>query len=392
MYSWGDGVKKENTSFIIIEYIIYMLCGGIYMSSFWICSECGSANIYPENQFCEVCNKEIDEEEKNRAIVILRADRYEDRKESLFQKHEKDKASNLYIYDNNIYTKTIYLSNTYKTIDEKNWIVGNKAFDLTNNKYVSLRHFRVDEGDETIKRRIRNRFKVLAPLQHQAISQTFELFMEPTHIWIAEEFIDCVSLDDLIQTVGIVKYEDALIISIQISELLKFLHENNFIHGNLNPKNIKITADNKIFVTGLFIPFSKSLFANFENYCVSPEQIKFENDAPSSDIYSVGALLYKMINGRYPNQKGNETLAFCKNARCGINIDLPIGLEQIVLHALEFCAEDRYETVEELLDDLKNLYSDRMKTFSFSTNDKLKKVDIKECSKKKNILNRLFKK
>ena len=40
------------------------------MSSFWICSECGSANIYPENQFCEVCNKEIDEEEKNRAIVI----------------------------------------------------------------------------------------------------------------------------------------------------------------------------------------------------------------------------------------------------------------------------------------------------------------------------------
>lgn len=205
MYSWGDGVKKENTSFIIIEYIIYMLCGGIYMSSFWICSECGSANIYPENQFCEVCNKEIDEEEKNRAIVILRADRYEDRKESLFQKHEKDKASNLYIYDNNIYTKTIYLSNTYKAIDEKNWIVGNKAFDLTNNKYVSLRHFRVDEGDETIKRRIRNRFKVLAPLQHQAISQTFELFMEPTHIWIAEEFIDCVSLDDLIQTVGIIR-------------------------------------------------------------------------------------------------------------------------------------------------------------------------------------------
>lgn len=75
---------KENTSFIFIEHIIYMLCGGIYMSSFWICSECGSTNIYPENQSCEVCNKEIDEEEKNRATVILRAERYEDKKESLF--------------------------------------------------------------------------------------------------------------------------------------------------------------------------------------------------------------------------------------------------------------------------------------------------------------------
>ena len=99
-----------------------------------------------------------------------------------------------------------------------------------------------------------------------------------------------------------------------------------------------------------------------------------------------------MINGRYPNQKRNETLAFCKYARGGINKDLPIGLEQIVLHALEFGAEDRYETVNEMLDDLKSLYRDRMKTFSFNTNDKPKKVDIKECNKKKNILSRLFKK
>ncbi len=362
------------------------------MSYFWVCSECGSANDYPEDKVCAVCNKIIDEAEKNRTTGIIQVDRYDDKKDKLFRKCEDDNVSVLHKYDNNIHVKTVHLSNIYKIIDGKIGVDGSRAFDITDNRYVLLRCFGVDERDEIIKRRIRNRFKILAPLQHQAISKTYEVYMEPTQVWIAEEFIDYVSLEDLIQTLGIVKYEDAIIISIQILEVLMVLHKNGCTHGNLNPKNIKITSNNNVFITGLLYPFTKSQLTNYENYCVSPEQIKFENDAPSSDIYSVGALLYKMINGRYPNRNRTGTLAFCKIARCSINKDLPTGLEQIVLHSLEICAEDRYETVEEMLGDLKSLYKDRTKIFSFNSNNRTKKVETKESEKKKSILNKLLRK
>lgn len=361
------------------------------MNYFWVCSECGSANVYPEDKFCEVCNKEIDEEEKKRTTIIIQADRYDDRKNKLFQKYENDNLISTKKYDANLYTNTIQLSNTYQIIDEQNWIVGSKAFDLTNNRYVLLRSFSIEERDETIKRRIRNRFKKLAPLQHKAMAKTFDIHMESAHVWIAEELIEYVTLDEFIQTLGIVKCDDAIIIAIQILELLCFWQENGFIHGNLNTKNIRITPNNNIVITGLFIPFSKSLLTTYENYCVSPEQIENENDAPSSDIYSVGALLYKMLNGRYPNQHGNATFAFCKNARIGINKDLPFGLEQIVLHAINVCVDDRYETANEMLDDLKSLDMDRTTTFNFNTRARPSKADTKDKKKTSIFLRKIFK-
>ena len=80
---------------------------------------------------------------------------------------------------------------------------------------------------------------------------------------------------------------------IQMSEMLETLEAKNIFHGNISPKNIFVTADGKYKIGG-FTDFEGKIT---DTSFVAPEVYKQENVDYTTDIYSVGIIMYAMCNG-----------------------------------------------------------------------------------------------
>lgn len=103
---------------------------------------------------------------------------------------------------------------------------------------------------------------------------------------------DLTSLETLMKTKTFSENE-VVDFGIQMSEMLEILETKNIFHGNISPKNIFITADGKYKIGG---------FTDFEGKIddtsyVAPEVYKQENVDFTTDIYSVGIIMYAMCNG-----------------------------------------------------------------------------------------------
>lgn len=100
------------------------------------------------------------------------------------------------------------------------------------------------------------------------------------------------SLDELMKTKTFTENE-VVDFGIQMSELLETLETKNIFHGNISPKNIYVTADGKYKIGG-FTDFEGKI--DDKSY-VAPEVFRQENVDFTTDIYSVGIIMYSMCNG-----------------------------------------------------------------------------------------------
>ena len=100
------------------------------------------------------------------------------------------------------------------------------------------------------------------------------------------------SLEELMKTKTFAE-DEVVDFGIQMSEMLETLEAKNIFHGNISPKNIFVTADGKYKIGG-FTDFEGKIA---DNSFVAPEVYKQENVDYTTDIYSVGIIMYAMCNG-----------------------------------------------------------------------------------------------
>jgi serine/threonine protein kinase len=219
--------------------------------------------------------------------------------------------------------------------------------------------------DENAKKRFVQEARAAAALDHPNICAVYEAAEVRGRSFIVMAHIQGLSLKDKIAT-GFLKIEDALDIAIQVAEGLAEAHSRGVIHRDIKPGNIMLTEKGqaKIMDFGLAKLEGKadltvtSTVMGTTAY-MSPEQARGDPVDQRTDIWSFGVTLYEMLAGAGPfGKKGSQALITSilnefPEPMTARRPDIPGPLEEIVGKALEKDRSRRYQSMSEMLKDLK---------------------------------------
>ncbi|HJS23794.1 MAG TPA: protein kinase [Pyrinomonadaceae bacterium] len=258
------------------------------------------------------------------------------------------------------------------------------ANDTKLDRKVALKILPPDVSDKTGDRvrRFIQEAKSVSALNHPNILTIYEIDEIDSEQFIATEFIDGDTLRARIRR-GPLSASETLDIGIQVASALSATHTVGIIHRDIKPDNIMLRHDGIVKVLDFGLaklssrerPISETdSMAPTQNmintavgmvlgtaHYMSPEQTRgFELDA-RSDIWSLGCVLYEMISGRQPFH-GSTTIdvmsGILNNEPESLLPHLPDGpheLDRVVLRALRKDREQRYQSIKDLLTDLKDL-------------------------------------
>ena len=171
-------------------------------------------------------------------------------------------------------------------------------------KVMSTRYASDDEFVERFKREAQS----AAALTHPNIVSIFDRgASEDGTYYIAMEYLSGGTLKDRIMRKGALPARTAAAVALQIAEALQAAHERGVIHRDIKPHNILITESGDVKVTdfGIARAASSSTMTRTGSilgtaHYISPEQAMGEHVGPSSDLYSLGVVLYEMLTGELP--------------------------------------------------------------------------------------------
>ncbi|MDO4608522.1 MAG: Stk1 family PASTA domain-containing Ser/Thr kinase [Clostridia bacterium] len=255
-----------------------------------------------------------------------------------------------------------------------------KAHDNVENRTVAIKILK-DEfvSNEEFIRRFKNESKAIAVLSHPNIVKVYDVSFGDLIQYIVMEYIDGITLKEFIERQGSLRWKDAVYFTIQISKGLQHAHDKGIVHRDVKPQNIMVLSDGTIKVAD----FGIARFARNEQrtitdkaigsvHYISPEQARGEKTDEKTDIYSVGVMLYEMLTGQLPFvAESAVSVAIMQLQRdpklpSEINPSIPLGLEQITMHAMQKTQERRYQSASELLCDLEQFKKDPDATFDYS--------------------------
>ena len=255
-----------------------------------------------------------------------------------------------------------------------------KAYDNIEDRIVAIKILKEEYvANEEFQRRFKNESKAIAILSHPNIVKVFDVSYGDLIQYIVMEYIDGITLKEYIEQQGSLGWKDAVHFTIQILKGLQHAHDKGIVHRDIKPQNIMVLRDGTIKVTD----FGIARFARSEQktitdkaigsvHYISPEQARGENTDEKADVYSVGVILYEMLTGQLPFQADSAvSVAIMQLQRDpksprDINGSIPIGLEQITLHAMEKEVVRRYKTAAEMLCDLESFKKDPASLFDYS--------------------------
>ncbi len=229
--------------------------------------------------------------------------------------------------------------------------------------------------DEEAKKRFIHEAQAASALEHNNICNIHEIDQtEDDQLFVVMTCYEGETLEEKIEKRPL-KIDDAIDITIQISQGLTKAHEKGIIHRDIKPSNIFITTEGivKIIDFGLAKLSGKTVLTkegstlgtvNF----MSPEQIKGQEVDRRTDIWSLGVVLYQMITGQLPFKGEYDQSIFYSIINeepepvTGLRSGVPMELERIVIKALAKNPVDRYQHVDELIVDLKHLQKSKETT------------------------------
>src|SRR2546426_2507583 len=226
-------------------------------------------------------------------------------------------------------------------------------------------------------RRFQQEARAASALNHPNIITIHEIGQVESRNFIATEFVDGETLRQRMRH-GPLSLHESLDIAIQVCGALAAAHKAGIVHRDIKPENIMLRHDGyvKVLDFGLAklteqqepatqtaatenVDISSGLVMGTVRY-MSPEQAGGRQVDPRSDIFSFGVVLYEMIAGRPPfeGKNSNELISTILKKEPSPLSDLPEETQRLISRALRKRKEDRYQTIEDLLADLKSLKED----------------------------------
>jgi len=244
-----------------------------------------------------------------------------------------------------------------------------KAKQLSLDRTVAIKVLpkRFSENPEYVERFYKEG-QAAAKLNHNNIVQAFDVGEAGGYHYFVMEYVEGKTLHDDLSAGKIFSEEEALDIIIQVAHALAHAHARGLIHRDVKPKNIMIDTAGvvKLADMGLARATTDVEAARMEAgkaygtpYYIAPEQIRGKIDIDGrADIYGLGATLYHLVTGRVPYMADDPEEVMRKHLRNQlippdhINTSLSAGVSEVVEVMMAKRREDRYNTVNELLEDL----------------------------------------
>lgn len=258
-----------------------------------------------------------------------------------------------------------------------------KAYDNVDDRTVAVKILK-DEflNNEEFKRRFKNESKAIALLSHENIVKVYDVNFGEKLQYIVMEYIDGITLKEYINKQNSISWNDALFFMTQILRAVQHAHDKGIVHRDIKPQNIILLPNGNIKVTDFGIArFSRSDTKTLTEqaigsvHYIAPEQAKGEATDEKADIYSIGVVLYEMLAGKVPFDSENAVSVALMQVQANaqkltqINPDIPKGLEQICVHAMQKNPRDRYQTATEMLLDIEEVIKNPNTTFNYSNNN-----------------------
>lgn len=247
-----------------------------------------------------------------------------------------------------------------------------KAFDHRLGRNVALKVLKDDFAlDQEFRRRFQNESQAVAMLSHPNIVAVYDMCSSGDVEYIVMELVEGINLKQYMNSKGILTWKEAVHFATQICRALSHAHSKGIVHRDIKPHNIMVEKNGNVKVAD----FGIARLQDSQNtltqetlgsvHYISPEQARGEIVDSRSDLYSLGIILYEMLTGKLPFN-GDNTVAVAVmhingvfQAPCDANPDIPAGLEQIILKAMATDANDRYQTADEMLQDLEHFRKNR---------------------------------
>ncbi|MEO9138445.1 MAG: serine/threonine-protein kinase [Jatrophihabitans sp.] len=149
--------------------------------------------------------------------------------------------------------------------------------------------------------RFRSEAKMLAEFDHPNIVTVYDFVEEPGRSWIAEEWVDGVTVETLLATDGALCGEQCLGVLRGALLGLAYAHERGVVHGDVAPSNMIAdqAGTSKLVDFGVSAPSGTADVYGTPAF-ISPEGARGEPVGPSGDVYSAGAVLYLLLTGSVP--------------------------------------------------------------------------------------------
>ncbi|MTT32318.1 Stk1 family PASTA domain-containing Ser/Thr kinase [Terrilactibacillus sp. BCM23-1] len=241
-----------------------------------------------------------------------------------------------------------------------------KAKDLILDRLVAVKILRHDfSNDEEFIRRFRREAESVASLSHPNIVSIYDIGEEDDCYFIVMEYVQGITLKKFIKSYSPVSFQEVVYIAKQIALALAHAHERGIVHRDIKPHNIIIDENENVKVTDFGIALGvTSATITYTNsilgsaHYISPEQASGGKATIKSDIYAFGIVLFELLTDRIPYPGSSPVTVAIKHLNDpfpypkDFRHDIPQSLENIVIKSVEKNPNLRYDTMNELYEDL----------------------------------------
>ena len=246
-----------------------------------------------------------------------------------------------------------------------------EAMDMLMRRNVAVKMLKDDINNDvqSVKRFI-NESKAVAMLSHPNIVNIYDVSVKDDRKYIVMELVDGITLKNYILKKGVLSFHEVISITEQILMALEHAHSKGIVHRDIKPQNIMMLKNGSVKVADFGIaklPNAETVTMTDKAigtvFYISPEQASGKQIDRRSDIYSLGVTMYEMATGKLPfvaDSPVSVAIMQVKNTPRPpreLNPNIPVGLEQVILGAMEKNPDNRFQSASQMLRHIAQLKS-----------------------------------
>ncbi|WP_301108928.1 Stk1 family PASTA domain-containing Ser/Thr kinase [Sporosarcina sp.] len=245
------------------------------------------------------------------------------------------------------------------------------AHDIILDRDVAIKVLHYDfANEEELKKRFQREALSATSLTHPHIVNIFDVGQEDELHYLVMEYIPGRTLKEYIHTHGALSAEHAVSIMLQLVSAISHAHHNGIVHRDIKPQNVLMNGEDDVKITDFGIAMALNSTAHTKTNSVigtvhylSPEQARGGMATKRSDIYSLGIVFYELLTGKLPFSAETAVAIALKHLQEETPSvreqlpEIPQSVENVILKATAKDANYRYDTADDMYNDLLTILS-----------------------------------
>ena len=241
-----------------------------------------------------------------------------------------------------------------------------KAIDTILNREVAVKILRGElSHDPMTLLRFQREASAASKLSHPNVVDVYDVGESEGRHYIVMEYVRGRTLKQLIAQRGALNLDEAIDIMMQLASAISLAHEKHIIHRDIKPQNVLMKDDGTVKITDFGIAVAHDSIQLTQNHTVmgsahylAPETTRGEAPSVAVDIYALGIVFYELLSGKVPFHGSTPPEIAVKHLRepmpyiRDFNPTIPQSVENIILKATAKRIDQRYGSVDEMVDDL----------------------------------------